>query len=107
MDQPAGYDGNGNLTRRTTLVNRAPAGTYIQYTWDQRNQLTKIEFYNFPVNGTATLAKTVAYTYDVNVARVSDAGLSPGGNRISKTLTGPVSQQSWKTTCMTAINLSP
>ena len=32
---------------------------------------------------------TVSYTYDVNVARVSDAGLSLGGNRISKTLAVP------------------
>ena len=71
------YDGNGNLTRRTTLVNGAPTGAYVQYSWDHRNQLTKVEFYNAPVNGTATLAKTVAYTYD------------DSSNRINKTLTVP------------------
>ena len=71
------YDANGNLTRRTTLVSGAPIGAYVQYSWDHRNQLTKVEFYNAPVNGTATLAKTVAYTYD------------DSSNRINKTLTVP------------------
>ena len=71
------YDGNGNLTRRTTLVSGAPTGAYVQYAWDHRNQLTKVEFFNAPVNGTATLAKTVAYTYD------------DSSNRINKTLTVP------------------
>ncbi len=70
-------------------MNGAPAGAYIQYTWDQRNQLTKIEFYNAPVNGVWPLNKTVSYSYDVNVARVSDAGLPLPGNRISKTLAVP------------------
>jgi YD repeat-containing protein len=71
------YDANGNLTSRTTLVSGAPTGAYVQYSWDQRNQLSKVEFYNAPVNGTATLAKTVAYTYD------------DSSNRINKTLTVP------------------
>ena len=71
------YDTNGNLTRRTTLVSGAPTGAYVQYSWDHRNQLTKVEFYNAPVNGTATLAKTVTYTYD------------DSSNRINKTLTVP------------------
>ncbi len=71
------YDANGNLTRRTTLVSGAPTGAYVQYAWDHRNQLTKVEFFNAPVNGTATLAKTVAYTYD------------DSSNRINKTLTVP------------------
>jgi len=51
------YDGNGNLTRRTTLVSGAPTGAYIQYTWDHRNQLTKIEFYNAPVNSRSSLPR--------------------------------------------------
>ena len=97
--------GSGTGTRR---VNDAPGA--LQSTWfrvigsgcpwrrkggifdstlDQRNQHTKIEFYSFPGNGTAMLSKSVVYTYDVNVARVSDAGLSPGSNRISNTLTVP------------------
>ena len=71
------YDANGNLTRRTTLVSGAATGAKVEYSWEHRNQLTKVEFYNAPVNGTATLAKTVAYTYD------------DSSNRISKTLTVP------------------
>ena len=71
------YDANGNLTSRTTLISGAPTGPYVQYSWNHRNQLTKVEFYNAPVNGTATLAKTVAYTYD------------DSSNRINKTLTVP------------------
>ena len=39
--------------------------------------MTKVEFFNAPVNGTATLAKSVAYTYD------------DSSNRINKTLTVP------------------
>ena len=35
------YDGNRNLTRRTTLVSGAPTGAYVQDSWDHRNQLTK------------------------------------------------------------------
>ncbi|MEZ6033146.1 MAG: RHS repeat-associated core domain-containing protein [Planctomycetaceae bacterium] len=72
------YDGNGNLTRRTTLVNGAPAGAYIQYTWDQRNQLTKIEFYNAPVNGVWPLNKTVSYSYDGSSNRISKTLAVPG-----------------------------
>ncbi len=41
------------------------------------------------MNGLWPLNKTVAYTYDVNVARVSDAGLPLPGYRISKTLAVP------------------
>lgn len=55
----------------------APTGAYIQYTRDQRNQLTKIEFYNAPVNCVWPLNKTVSYSYDRS------------SNRISKTLTVP------------------
>jgi len=72
------YDGNGNLTRRTTLVNGAPSGAYIQYTWDHRNQLTKIEFYNAPVNGVWPLNKTVSYSYDVSSNRISKTLAVPG-----------------------------
>ncbi len=51
------FDKTAKLMRRTTLVGGAPTGAYIQYSWDHRNQLTKVEFYNAPVNCTATLAK--------------------------------------------------
>jgi len=65
------YDAEGNLTRRTTLVSGQPNGAYIQYSWDHRNRLTKVEFYNAPVNGTAALAKTADYTYDESDNRLS------------------------------------
>jgi hypothetical protein len=78
------YDAKGNLTKRTTLVSGQPTGAFVSYTWDHRGQLTKVEFYNAPVNGTATLTKTVAYVYD------------DSGHRIQKTLTvagqSPVSE---------------
>jgi RHS repeat-associated protein len=59
-------------------VNGAPAGAYIQYTWDQRNQLTKIEFYNAPVNGVWPLNKTVSYSYDGSSNRISKTLAVPG-----------------------------
>jgi len=72
------YDGNGNLTRRTTLVNGVPSGAYVQYSWDHRNQLTKIEFYNAPANGVWPLNKTVSYSYDVSSNRISKTLAVPG-----------------------------
>lgn len=51
------YDGNGNLTRRTTLVSGAPTGAFVQYSWDHRNQLTKVEFYNALVNSRSSLPR--------------------------------------------------
>ena len=65
------YDAEGNQTRKTTSA----TGAYVQYSWDHRNQLTKVEFYNAPVNGVSALAKTVEFVYDVD------------GDRISKKLT--------------------
>jgi len=51
------YDGNGNLTRRTTLVSGAPIGAYVQYSRDHHNQLTKVEFYNAAVNSRSSLPR--------------------------------------------------
>ena len=44
----------------------------------ERSGLTKVEFYNAPVNGTATLAKTLAYTYDDSSSRINKTLTVPG-----------------------------
>lgn len=51
------YDKEGNRTRRTLIS----TGAYEQYTWDNRNRLTKIEF---KTSG-GTVTKWIAYSYDV------------------------------------------
>ncbi len=78
------YDANGNVTRRTTLVSGAATGAYVQYSWDHRNQLTKVEFYNAPVSGTSTLAKTVEYTYDDSSNRINKKLTVPGQAVVSE-----------------------
>jgi len=55
------YDAEGNRTSRTRISND-PANDYkTTYTWDYRDRLTDVEFYN----NSSVLTKHVHYTYDV------------------------------------------
>jgi len=50
------YDAEGNRTRKTEIA----TGDYVTYTWDHRNRLTDVAFFD----DTDTLLKSVHYTYD-------------------------------------------
>ena len=55
------YDAEGNRTSRTRISNN-PANDYkTTYTWDYRDRLTDVKFYN----NSNVLTKHVHYTYDV------------------------------------------
>jgi RHS repeat-associated protein len=51
------YDDEGNRTKKTDIA----SGDYVTYTWDHRNRLTDVKFFD----DQDTLLKHVHYTYDV------------------------------------------
>jgi YD repeat-containing protein len=57
------YDDEGNRTRKTTKS----TGAYVEYQWDHRNRLTRVEF---RTSG-GTLTKAVEYDYDHADRRVA------------------------------------
>jgi YD repeat-containing protein len=52
------YDAEGNRTKKTDIS----SGDYVTYTWDHRNRLTDVKFYD----DQDALQKHVKYTYDVS-----------------------------------------
>jgi RHS repeat-associated protein len=71
------HDDAGNLTRRTTLVEGEATGPFVLYSWDHRNQLIRVSFYNTAAAGSPSLLRQIEFRYDEN------------GHRISKRMTGP------------------
>jgi hypothetical protein len=68
------YDKNGNRTKRT----KTSDSSYEVYTWDHRNRLTKVAFYN----SSNALTKSIDYTYDMfnrMVRRTLDSNGSGSG----------------------------
>ncbi len=65
------YDTRGNLVREQHRV----SGAIVAYTWNTRNQLTKVEF--FP-SAAAAATRTVSFTYDAMGRRASktDSGVT-------------------------------
>src|SRR5690606_18312548 len=59
------YDDEGNRTRRT----HASTGEYVEYQWDHRNRLIRLEY---RTSG-GTLTKAVDYTYDLFDRRIGKA----------------------------------
>ena len=57
------YDDEGNRTKKTTIA----TSDYVEYSWDHRNRLSRIEF---NASGGAT-TKVVAYTYDALNRRIA------------------------------------
>ncbi len=70
------YDDEGNTTSKTEIA----TGDQILYTWDHRNRLTKIEFFN----SSSVLQKSVAYAYDALNRRVSKSVDENGNNTIDR-----------------------
>ncbi len=67
-------DAEGNRTKRT----KTSDGSYEKYTWDHRNRLTKVEFFN----SSHTLTKSIEYFYDMfgrMVRRTLDSNGSGSG----------------------------
>jgi predicted alpha-1,6-mannanase (GH76 family) len=71
----------------TTPIARL-TGAYGEFEWGHRNPLMNAEFYNAPVNGTATLARTVAYTHDDCTNRINKRLIRRSSQWVVKLLTG-------------------
>jgi RHS repeat-associated protein len=72
------YDGEGNITKRVTLVSGSPTGATTEYSYDYRNRLVNVTLRTSP---TGTVTKTVDYSYDPfdrMVAKTVDPD-GPGG----------------------------
>src|SRR5437016_13938133 len=69
------YDDEGNLIQRTKT------GEVVDYTWDYRNRLTKVEIR--PSAG-ATPSKVIDSTYDANDLRVSKTVTLAGQASVSE-----------------------
>ena len=74
------YDAEGNRISRTRISN-APANDYLTtYTFDYRDRLTDVDFYN----NSSVLTEHVHYTYDVFDHRISKSLDSTGSGSYSR-----------------------
>ncbi len=74
------YDAEGNRITRTR-ISSDPANDYLtSYTWDYRNRLTDVYFYD----NSDALTKRVHYTYDVNDHLVSKSVDSTGSGSFDR-----------------------
>src|SRR6185312_15686455 len=74
------YDAEGNRITRTR-ISGAPASDYLTtYTWDYRDRLTDVDFYN----NSSVLTSHVHYTYDVSDHRISKSLDATGSGSYSR-----------------------
>src|SRR5581483_5230594 len=77
------YDADGNLITRTRISSASADDYRTTYTWDYRNRLTDVDYYN----NSGVLTKHVHYVYDVLNNLI--------GEEIDDTGSGSYDSQQW------------
>ncbi len=81
------YDGEGNRIKQTDTA----TDDYVEYTWDHRNRLTKVTFFD----DSDTKTKEILYTYDTHNRRIRRQ-LDANGNGIIDSAQNIVYDADWK-----------
>ena len=81
------YDGEGNRIKQTDTA----TDDYVEYTWDHRNRLTKVTFFD----DTDTKTKEILYSYDTHNRRIRRQ-LDANGNGTIDSAQNIVYDADWK-----------